>query len=516
MFGWFKKHKISSIITFVLIGVIIGLGIAVKSNILSKSGASSKDVVAKPLKIATSTEESALNLQDAFIRVAETVGPAVVSIVTETTRKVPARQFYFGPPRGFFDEDTEKFFKDFFGRQFPEREFKRQGLGSGVIIDKEGYIITNDHVIGGADKITAILSDGRKFEGEVKGSDPRSDLAVIKIEADNLPVAKLGDSDSVRTGQWVIAIGNPFGFVVNNPKPTVTVGVISALHRSLSIGSAQGRNYIDLIQTDAAINPGNSGGPLCDLSGNIIGLNVAMYSTTGGYQGVGFAIPANTVKWALDDLIEGRKVLYGWLGVTVQELSHDIAEYFNIEDRKGVIVIEAALAGPADKAGIKSGDIIRTFNGKEVESLQKLLKYVGEAEVNKKSNVGIIRDGKEMTMTVLIGERPGEEAVAKGKPKEEVPAEAVEAEKWRGLTVAEITGESAQKYGIEKQPGVLILDVDIDSPAYDAGLRKGLIIKEMDKKIIRNMGDYNNAVREAKEEVLIRTNRGYIVIKEKE
>ena len=515
MVHWIKRHKISSAIAFLLIGVIIGLGIAIKSNILSRSGASPEGTVTGPVKIATSTEESALNLQDAFIKVAETVGPAVVSIVTETTQKIPARQFHFGPPKGFFDEDTEKFFKDFFGREFPEREFKRQGLGSGVIIHKDGYIITNDHVIEGADKITAILPDGRKFEGEVKGSDPRSDLAVIKIDADNLPVAKLGDSDSVRTGQWVVAIGNPFGFVVNNPKPTVTVGVVSALHRSLPLGSAQGRNYIDLIQTDAAINPGNSGGPLCDLNGNIIGLNVAIYSTTGGYQGVGFAIPVNTVKWALNDLIEGRKVLYGWLGVTVQELSYDMAEYFNIEDRKGVIVIEVIGDSPADKDGIKSGDIIRTFDGKKVDSLQALLKYVGEAEVNKKSNVSIIRDGKEMMLTVVIGERPTEEAIAKGKPEEETPEEAADAEKWRGLTVAEISDENAQKYGIEKQPGVLILDVDADSPAYDAGLRKGLIIKQIDKKVVRNIKDYNDIIGKAKGDMLVRTDKGYVILKEK-
>ncbi len=513
MFNWIKRHKVSSAVTFLVIGVIIGLGIAVRSNLLSKPAASPEKEATEPAEVIVS-EKDALGLEDAFVNVADTVGPAVVSIVTETTHKVSARQFYFGPPKGFFDDDTEQFFRDFFGRRAPEREFKQQGLGSGVIIDKEGYIITNEHVIGGAGKITAILPDGRKFEAEVKGSDPRSDLAVIKIEATDLPVAKFGDSDSVKTGQWVVAIGNPFGFVVNNPNPTVTVGVISALHRSLPLGGAERRNYIDLIQTDAAINPGNSGGPLCDLAGNIIGLNVAIFSTTGGYQGVGFAIPANTVKWVLDDLIEGRKVLYGWLGVTVQGLSYDMAEYFNIQDRKGVIVIDVIENSPADKGGMKTGDILRTLNGKVVDSLQALLKYVGEAEVNKKSKVGIIRDGKEIALTVVIGERPSEEALAEGEIPEEEAAEAPEAEKWRGLTVGEITDQSARKYGVKKQPGVLILDVDADSPAYDAGLRRGFVIKEIDKAVIRNTEDYNNVARKAGGSVLVLTDKGYAVLKE--
>lgn len=508
MLFWIKKHKIGSAIALLLVGIIIGLGIAVKSNIFSKSDASSKTTEEA---IAVKSIKGEIDIQNAFIKVAETAGPSVVSIVTETTQKVPARQYYFGPPKGFFDDDFDSFFKDFFG-EMPEREFKQQGLGSGVIIDEEGYIITNDHVISGAGKITAILSDGRRFKAEVQGSDPRSDIAVIKIKADNLPVAKLGDSDYIRTGEWVVAIGNPFGHVVNNPKPTVTVGVISALHRQIQLGRREGRSYIDLIQTDAAINPGNSGGPLCNLEGNIIGLNVAIYSTTGGYQGIGFAIPVNTVKRVLSDLIEGRDVLYGWLGLTVQELSYDMAEYFEIEDRKGVIVIEVIKDSPADKGGVKTGDIIKTFNGEEIDALQNLLKSVGEAEVGQKTKMGIIRNKKELTLAVVVGERPSEEAIAKGELTEEVTG-VPEAQKWRGLTVVEITDEITQRYGVKKQPGVLIMDVASDSPADEAGLRKGLIIKEIDRKIIRNMKDYNKAVGETKGKTLVRTGAGYVIVK---
>ncbi|MDD5680436.1 MAG: Do family serine endopeptidase [Candidatus Omnitrophica bacterium] len=516
MFNWVKQHKISSLALMLVIGVIIGLGIAARFNLPSRSNAASPEE--KSIKTIAVTGE--IDIQNAFIRVADEVGPAVVSIVTETTQKVPGQRFYFGPPKEFLgpnadNEQFNKFFKDFFG-DMPEREFKQQGLGSGVIIDKEGYIITNDHVVGAATKITAILPDGRRFNGEIKGSDPRSDLAVIKINAKDLPVAKLGDSDSLKTGQWVVAIGNPFGIAVNNPKPTVTVGVISALHRSLPLGGVQGRNYIDLIQTDAAINPGNSGGPLCDLDGNIIGLNVAIYSTTGGYQGIGFAVPVDTLKNVLGDLIEGRKVLYGWLGVTVQEISQEMAEYFKITDRKGVIVVDAVKDGPADKSGIKSEDIIRTFNGKEIDSVQTLLKFVGEAKVNQKAQIGILRDGKEATVNLVIGERPAEEVLAKGETGKTETGEALTGTNWRGLTVTDITDEISQRYNIEKQEGVLITAVEENSPASDAGLMAGLVIKEINKTAMKNVAEYNKIVQNAKGNVLVRTNKGFVILKEPE
>ncbi len=507
-FDWLKQHKIGLAVVLLIVGVVIGFGISVRSNLLSRTDASSGT------DVALSAEGDAADLQQAFVKVADVVGPAVVSIFTETTQRVPVRRYYFGPPKGFFDDDFDRFFRNFFGKNLPEREFKRQGMGSGVIIDERGYIITNDHVIAGADNVRVKLSDGRSFNAEVKGSDIRNDIAVIKIDADDLPVARLGDSDSVKTGQWAIAIGNPFGLFVENPKPTVTVGVVSALHRSLPLGSSEGRNYIDLIQTDAAINPGNSGGPLCDLEGNIIGLNVAIVSTTGGYQGIGFAIPVNTVKWALDDLMEGKEVIYGWLGVTVQMLTQEMAEYFNISDGKGVIVIEVIEGSPAYKAGVKTGDIIRTFNGKSIDTLQTLLKYVAETEVNKRSRLGIIRDGRQMTLSVVIGQRPDEQTLRASKSKGVSAPPEAEAAKWRGLTVSDITDEVARRYGIEIQQGVLILDVDVDSPAYEAGLRKGVVIKEIDKRLIRDRRDYDKAVQTARGNTLVRTNKGYVIIKE--
>ena len=238
-------------------------------------------------------------MEDAIINVANTTGKAVVSISTEHTAKIGGgKRYYFSYPFGSSpgeDESFRRFFDDFFG-EMPEREYKQIGLGSGVIIDQEGYILTNEHVINDADKIKVTLSDGRDFKGEVKGRDARADLAIIKINASNLPVASLGDSDNLKIGQWMAAIGNPFAFAMQNPEPTVTVGVISALHRSLGRLSSRDSDYNDLIQTDAAINPGNSGGPLVSLKGEVVGINVAIFSTTGGYEGVGFAIPINNVE----------------------------------------------------------------------------------------------------------------------------------------------------------------------------------------------------------------------------
>jgi len=502
MADFMKRISVLSVITFVLIGVIIGFAVTMRTDSITETVAVTESGL-------PDTGGEVLALQEAFINVAEKVGPAVVSIVTETTHRVPARRYLFGPPRSFFDDD---FFRDFFG-EMPEREFKQQGLGSGVIIDRRGYIITNDHVIGEANKITVILPDGRKFEAELKGSDPRSDLAVIKIKADNLPAAELGDSDLVKTGQWAVAIGNPFGFAVSNPNPTVTVGVVSALHRQLPLGRTEGRNYIDLIQTDAAINPGNSGGPLCDLNGSIIGLNVAIFSTTGGYQGIGFAIPAATIKYVLDDLVEGRDVSYGWIGVTIQELSYEMAEYFGLEEKKGVIVIDILKDGPAAKAGIKPGDVIISCNGEKVDSLHSLLKYIGEADIGSEADIGILRDGRKETLSVEIARRPSETEIA-GREEGQPEAGEEAANTWRGMTVVNITDELIERYGVSRESGVLIVKVEPASPAYEAGLSRGLIIKAINRIAVRDASDFKNITAKITGKALLRTNKGYVIVGE--
>jgi serine protease Do len=480
-----RENRTIFVMMALIIGLISGLLIAGGLNINPTTKAEIKG--------------NELEVENAFVKVAEKIGPAVVSISTEHIEHA-RREYYFGP--FFGDEFFDDFFKEFFGG-IPQKPYKRRGLGSGVIIDEEGYILTNEHVIENAEKITVTLPDGREFKGEIKGTDPRSDLAVIKIKANNLPVAELGDSDNVKIGQWAIAIGNPFGFAVRSPKPTLTVGVISALHRSLPRIGRRERDYTDLIQTDAAINPGNSGGPLVNLEGKVIGINVAIFTTSGGYQGVGFAIPIDAAKHIVGRLIEGKKILYGWLGVSIQEIDQDLADYFKLTDREGVLVVKVLEGSPAEKAGFKEGDIIRTFNGYKIKDVRELLKRVGRTEVGKRVKVGVIREGKEMTLVVKIGERP-EEIEEFGK---------ISIGKWRGIEVSELTAEVARRFNVEGLRGVIVSDVEVGSAGDMAGLKIGDVILEINRHPIKNLADYKKVTAQISGNALVRTQRGYLVIR---
>ncbi|MFH1857649.1 MAG: Do family serine endopeptidase [Candidatus Omnitrophota bacterium] len=447
--------------------------------------------------------QSAEELQEAFVRVAETVGPAVVNISTVHTERVGIRTPYFGS-RDPYDEFLNEFLREFFG-EMPEKELQRLGLGSGVIINPDGYILTNEHVIEGADEITVILSDGRKLTGIVTGMDPRSDLAVLKIDAKNLPFAKLGDSDEVRIGQWAIAIGNPFGHLVNNPEPTVTVGVVSATGRALPRSARRDRDYTDLIQTDAAINPGNSGGPLVNLKGEIIGINVAIFSTTGGYQGIGFAVPANSARRILSQLVEGKKIAYGWLGMNIQDVDEDLQRYFALPERKGVLVANVVPGGPAETAGIKVGDVITALNQEPLQDAQDLKKRIDRSDVGDKMTVDLLRDQKKLSVQMTIGERPGE-AVA--------PA-VVKQESWRGLKVHEMDPELKKRLGAEVNQGVVVRDVETGSPAHRAGLRAGDVIYQINRFPIQDLASYQKAIGAVQGDCLIRTHRGFAVLREK-
>ena len=489
-----------------LTGLAIGLLVAVRLDILSFS--QSQDA-----KAEAPTFEG-FNMEDAVINVAATAGKAVVSISAEqTTRVQGGRRYYFSYPFGGQgqaplgeDDSLRRFFDDFFG-EMPDREYKQLGLGSGVVIDPEGYILTNEHVVGNADKITVTLSDGREFKGEIKGRDQRSDLAIIKINARNLPAAKLGDSDSLKIGQWVVAIGNPFGFVMQNPEPTVTAGVISALHRSLGRAISRDRDYNDLIQTDAAINPGNSGGPLVNLKGEIVGINVAIFSTSGGYQGVGFAIPANNAKRIISRLIEGKKILYGWLGVSVQDLTEDLVKHFGLVDKNAVLVAQVLEKGPAEKAGMKDGDIIRKLDEQPINNVRELLSIVGKTEVGRKIKTLVIRDKRELTLEIEVGERPENlEEMA------QTQGSAISGT-WRGLEVAELTPQNAQRFRIQEKKGVAVVNIEPNSPAEEAGLIPGDVILEINKQPVKNVSDYQRITRELKGNVLIKTARGYFILK---
>lgn len=488
----------------IIIGILVGILLAVKLDILTFAQS-------QGTKIEIPLSSEGPSLEDAVINVANTTGKAVVSISTEHTTKIPGgKRLYFNRPFGrqglpFGEDDPfRKFFDDFLG-DLPDREFKQNGLGSGVIINPEGYVLTNEHVINEADKITVTLPDGREFKGEVKGHDSRSDLAVIKIDARNLPVAVLGDSDSLKIGQWVVAIGNPFGFALDNPEPTVTTGVVSALHRSLGRSIARYRDYSDLIQTDTAINPGNSGGPLVNLRGEVVGINVAIFSTSGGYQGIGFAIPVNNAKRIISKLIEGKKILYGWLGVTVQDLTDDLAGYFALSAKNGVLVVDVLEGGPAEEAGIKESDIIKEFDRKPINTVKDLLSIVAKTDVGRKVKLLVVRDKKEMTVEIEIGERP--------ENPEEEKVEAVSSSGWRGLEVEELNSESVQRFNLKGKKGVLIVKVEPDSPADKAGVNTADLITKINKEPVNNLADYQKITKGLTGNALVRTLRGYYVIK---
>ncbi len=414
-------------------------------------------------------------LQDAFVHVAELVKPAVVNIATtqrprpqEGRRAPQVPPFFRGPFREFFGED---FFERFFGEP-PQRE--RRSLGSGVIVDKRGYILTNNHVIEQADQIEVRLSDKRKFTATVMGKDPKTDLAVIKIEApDDLPVAKLGDSGTIRIGEWAIAIGNPFGL-----DQTVTVGVISAVGRS-DVGIT---TYEDFIQTDASINPGNSGGPLVNINGEVIGINTAIVATG---QGIGFAIPISMAREIKDRLIAQGKVVRGWLGVGIQELTDELATQFGVKPEDGVLVGNVMQGSPAERGGLKTGDIIQEFNGNKISNVRQLQREVAQSSVGSPAQIRVLREKMPFTLTILLGEQPADVAAAS-----EPAAPPSEAADRFGLAVQDLTAELRDQLRLKDPDGVVVSSVEEAGPAARAGIRPGDIITEANREPVRNSRDF--------------------------
>ncbi|GAK49243.1 protease Do [Candidatus Moduliflexus flocculans] len=449
--------------------------------------------------------EATAKLQDlsqAFRDIAKEVGPAVVFIGTEQTVKSSSNSPTPEQFREFFGDD---FMRRFFGEMPQGREYKQEGLGSGFITSADGYILTNNHVVENADKITVTLADKREFKAEVVGTDPKSDVAVIKIQADNLPVAKLGDSETLEVGDWVIAIGTPFGL-----SQTVTAGIISAEGRS-NIGI---NDYEDFIQTDAAINPGNSGGPLVNINGEVIGINTAIFSRSGGYQGIGFAIPINMAKSVQESLIKNGKVIRGWLGVMIQQVTPEMVKQFDLpEGTTGTLVGDVLKGGPAQEYGIQRGDVIVEFDGKPIDSPTTLKNIVAVTEIGKKVDVVLYRNGKKQTIQVKIAEQTGNEKQAS---KRGTPDEAT-IEKF-GLSVQELTKDIAGQLGYDNEKGVVISNVEQGSPAAEAGLRRGDLIQEINKTTIESLDDYNKAMKAVGDEksflTLIRRgeNTSYVVV----
>jgi len=417
-----------------------------------------------------------INLQETFISIAETIKPAVVSISTVQIieEEYPYYEFFFGDP-------FEEFFREFFGYPQEERRqprlrrrsirHKLEGVGSGVIINPEGYILTNEHVVRDADEIKVILPNKEKrYTGKVVGKDVYTDLAVVKIKPEGkLPYATLGDSDKVRVGEWVIAIGSPFGL-----EQTITVGVVSAIRQSLVI---ENRRYKNLIQTDAAINRGNSGGPLVNIKGEVIGINTAIYAPTGVFAGIGFAVPINAAKEILRDLVEKGKVSRGWLGIEIRKIDEAIMKQFNLPDMNGVLVNNVLENTPAEKAGLRRGDVIRQVNGEDVKSPEDLQNKIFSRKPGERVVLKILRDKKEQEVTVKLGELPEKVASTGILPEGERGTYT-----WLGMKVQDLDEDLAERYNIpQSEKGVVVVDVKSGSKAEEIGLREGDLIKSVNR-----------------------------------
>ncbi len=411
-----------------------------------------------------------IGFPQSFADLAERTKPAVVNISSTSTVKIPGNPFkqFFGPDEGPFGD----FFHHYFGN-VPDREMKQQSLGSGFIIDKDGYIVTNNHVVAGAEEIKVKLADGREFKAKVIGRDEKTDLALLKISSlfKNLPVLPLGDSDKMRVGDWVIAVGNPFGL-----GHTVTQGIISATGRVIGSGP-----YDDFLQTDAPINPGNSGGPLIDLKGEVIGINSAIIATG---QGIGFAIPSNIAKNVTSQLREKGKVIRGWIGVTIQSVTPEIAQSFKLKEPHGALVADVVPGGPADKAGIKRGDIIVSFNGKDIKTSNDLPWLVAETPVGKIVDIKVIRSGQEKDLKIKV------EEMTVRKVAEQTQAPVLKL----GIQADNITSGLRSEFGIKDKSGVVVIAVTPGSPAADTGIQAGDVIREINHELIRNLTDFNDAM----------------------
>ena len=467
---YFKERIMSNKMTK---GLVLGLSLLfLLFGLFFCMGKDRADSLPKNDKLTT-----ARSLGQAFVDVAKKVQPSVVNVTTEKTITMKpwdryGEDFFKGSP-------FEDFFKGFGitpREKGKEYRHKQRSGGSGVIVDKEGYILTNNHVVEGADKVKVRLNDGREFTATVKGQDSRTDLAVLHIKAKDLPVAALGDSDKLEVGEWAIAIGSPFGL-----EHTVTVGVISAKGRS-GLGTG---TYEDFIQTDASINPGNSGGPLINIDGEVVGIN-AMIIQPG--TGIGFAIPINTAKQILNDLIKQGKVVRPWLGISVQDITPEIAEQFQVKEKEGVIVAQIHQGTGAEKAGLASGDIIKSVDDKTIKNANELIKEIQKKKVGQKIKLGVVREGKPMTIEVTTSAMPDKPEAMKEKESEEK----------LGARVQELTPQLAARYRVsnEIKRGVVVIGVEEGSPADELGLQEGDVILEINRKKIETTKDFEKAIKD--------------------
>jgi len=447
-----------------------------------------KNLVSKSDKKTTAERKTPVIVRNgdlpSFADLVEVLKPSVVNI--STTNVVKPRGFFRGPKSPYGENDPfEDFFKRFFGNA-PQQEFKRQGLGSGFVITEDGYVVTNNHVIDRAEDIEVILENGKKYTAEIIGKDPKTDLAVLKIDPEeSLTAVQFGNSEDLRIGDWVMAIGNPFGLGY-----TVTAGIVSATGRSLGLGA-----YDDFIQTDAPLNPGNSGGPLFNLSGEVIGVNTAIAARG---QGIGFSIPINLASSVINQLKDNGKVVRGWLGVIIQEITPEIAESIGLESTNGALIADVSPDSPASNAGLKRGDVVIKFNGEDIEDFSDLTRFVGVAKPDSDVTLTVLREDKnkkleEIEIKVKLGEL--KDQVQRKDSKEEVDSKL-------GLNVREITPQLVNKFNLDQESGVVIVNVARGSKAFEAGFRSGDVIVSIDKNKILNIEDYNKVVKEIEKDKL--------------
>jgi serine protease Do len=431
-----------------------------------------------PLKTAPSQESVNFlkSLSSALSDVAEVAWPSIVNISTTSTVSMQENQF----GDLFNDPLLRKFFGDQFdgqggGGQGPKKKFKSSSLGSGVIVSENGYILTSNHVVKGAEDIKVTLFDKRELKGKIVGTDPRTDLAVIKIDAKDLPIAKIGESAKLKAGDVVLAIGAPFGL-----NQSITMGIVSAVGRS-NVGIA---DLEDFIQTDAAINPGNSGGALVNTYGEVVGVNTAIFSTSGGYMGIGFAVPSDMAKVVMESIIKQGKVIRGWLGVSIQDLTPELAKSLGIKHQNGALVADVVKDSPAAKAGLRRGDVVTEFNGKPVENATMLRNLVSSAAPGKTADVKFVRDGKEQTVTVTLTEFKEKKAVKKMQYNNVL----------KGITVQEVNASIRDRLDLPAAAtGVVVTEVAPDSPVQGA-LQPNDVILEVNRKEIMGLNDYDQVV----------------------